>query len=176
MEALYYQMINDILIIEIAGLVTEVALGRLKIKFWVLYRKCESNKNILKLYTLACVVLYNLCIEHGDLVPRKFHLTLDHASNRSLSQGEVMDVLALGSTNQKNFEVNKKSQALKIWKALTAKMWKEKKDYLWIQIQHSLMFFHFRTEIHDAYYYITVNVTILYYSNTCVQYLDVQRK
>ena len=33
MEALYYQMINDILIIEIAGLVTEVALGRLKIKF-----------------------------------------------------------------------------------------------------------------------------------------------
>ena len=41
-----------------------------------------------------------------------------------------MDVLALGSTNQKNFEVNKKSQALKIWKALTAKMWKEKKDYL----------------------------------------------
>ena len=41
-----------------------------------------------------------------------------------------MYVLALGSTNQKKFEVNRKSQALKILKALTAKMWKEKKDSL----------------------------------------------
>ena len=38
------------------------------------------------------------------------------------------------------------------------------------------MFFHFQTEIHDVYYYITVNVTILYYYYTCVQYLDVQTK
>ena len=45
-----------------------------------------------------------------------------------------MDVLALGNTNQKNFEVNKKSEALTVQKALTAKMWKEKKDPLWIQI------------------------------------------
>ena len=37
-------------------------------------------------------------------------------------------------------------------------------------------FFHFRTEIHDLYYYTTVNVTILCYSYTCVQYLDVQTK
>ena len=72
-----------------------------------------------------------------------------------------MDVMALGSTNQKNFERNKKSQELKIRKALTTKMWKEEKDSLWIQIQHSLMFLHFRTEMHDVYYYITVNVTIL---------------
>ena len=41
-----------------------------------------------------------------------------------------MDVLALGSTKQKNFEVKKKFQALKVRKALTAKTWKEKKDYL----------------------------------------------
>ena len=87
-----------------------------------------------------------------------------------------MDVLGLGSTNQKNFERYKDSQALKVRKTLTAKMWKEKKDSLWIQIQHSVMFFHFQTEIHDVYYYITVNVTILYYYYTCVQYLDVQTK
>ena len=41
-----------------------------------------------------------------------------------------MDVLALGSTNQKNFEKNKKSQELKIRKVLTTKMWKEEKDSL----------------------------------------------
>ena len=38
------------------------------------------------------------------------------------------------------------------------------------------MLFHFPTEIHDVYYYIAVNVTILYYSYTCVQHLDVQIK
>ena len=54
-----------------------------------------------------------------------------------------MDVLALGSMNQKNFEVNKKSQALKVRKTLIAKIWKDKKDSLWIQIQHSLIFFTF---------------------------------
>ena len=89
-----------------ARLVTEKALGRLKIRCGALFRKCESNKETAKLYGLACVVLHNLCIERGDLVPRKFDLTLDHASNRLLSPGEVMHVLALGSMNQKNFKVN----------------------------------------------------------------------
>ena len=95
-----------------ATLVTEGALERLKIKFRALFRKCNSNKETLKLYVLACVVLHNFCIELGDLVPRKFDLNSDHASNRRLSPGEGMDILVLGSTNQKNFEVNKKSQKL----------------------------------------------------------------
>ena len=63
-----------------ARLVTEGALGRLKIKFGVLFRKYESNKETLRLYGLACILLHNLCIERGNLVPRKFDLTSDHAS------------------------------------------------------------------------------------------------
>ena len=84
-----------------ARLVTEGAFGRLKMRFRVLFRKCESNKETVKLYGLACVVLHNLCIERGDLVPRKFDLTSDHASNKRLSPEEVRDALALRSTNQK---------------------------------------------------------------------------
>ena len=76
---------------------------------------------------MACVVvLHNLCIDRGDLVPRKFDLTSDHASNKRLSPDEVRYALALQSTNQKNFEINEKPQALKVRKALTAKIWKEK--------------------------------------------------
>ena len=71
-------------------------------------------------------MLHNLCIDRGDLVPRKFDLTSDHASNKRLSPDEVRYALALQSTNQKNFEINEKPQALKVRKALTAKMWKEK--------------------------------------------------
>ena len=52
-----------------ARLVTEGAFGRLKCRFRVLHRKCESNKETVKLMGLACVVLHNICIETKDLVP-----------------------------------------------------------------------------------------------------------
>ena len=82
----------------------------------------------MKLYELACVVLHNICIERGDLVPRKFDLTLDHASNKPLSADKVRNVLVLRNTNQKEFEINKKSKAEEVRKVLTAEMWKEKED------------------------------------------------
>ena len=78
-----------------ARLVTEGAFGRLKSRFRVLFRKCESHKEIVKMYGLACFVLHNLYIELGDLVPRKFDISLDHASNKRLSPEEVRDILAL---------------------------------------------------------------------------------
>ena len=81
---------------------TEEAFGRLKIRFRVLFRKCESNKKTVKLYSLVCVVLHNLCIERGDLVLRKFDLNSDHSSDKRVSPKEVRDALALQSMNQKN--------------------------------------------------------------------------
>ena len=68
------------------------------------FSKCESNRETAKLYSLSCVVLHNICIERGDLVARNFDLTLDHKSNKRLSQEEVRDALALRSTNQKNLK------------------------------------------------------------------------
>ena len=82
--------------------------------FRVLFHKCESNKETVQLYGLACVVVHNLCIERSDLVPRKFDLTSDQTSNKSLSPEEARDALALRNMNQKFFEVNRKSQALKV--------------------------------------------------------------
>ena len=111
-----------------ARLVTEGAFGRLKSRFRVLFRKYESNKEKVKLYLLSSVVLHNLCIELGDLVPRKFDLTLDHAANKRLSPEEVRNVLALRNTKQKNFEINKKSASVAVRNALTKTLWKENKD------------------------------------------------
>ena len=109
-----------------ARLVTEGAFGRLKSRFRVLFRKCESNKETVKLFGLACVVLHNLCIERGDLVPRKFDLTLDHATNKRLTPEEVRDILALRNTRQKNFEGTKRAQSIRVRNALTSSMWEEK--------------------------------------------------
>ena len=56
-------------------------------------------------------MLHILCIESGDLVPRRFYLTSDPVSNKRLSPEEVRATLALQSMNKKNFEINKKPQA-----------------------------------------------------------------
>ena len=56
-------------------------------------------------------MLHILCIEGGDLVPRRIYLTSDPASNKRLSPEEVRATLALQSMNKKNFEINKKPQA-----------------------------------------------------------------
>ena len=87
--------------------------------FRVFFLECKNNKKTVKLCGLACVVvLHNLCIDRGDLVPRKFDLTSDHASNKRLSPDEVRDALALQSTNQENFEINKKTSSIKSSKSI----------------------------------------------------------
>ena len=58
-------------------MVTEGAFGRFKTKLRVLHKKCGSDKETLKFMPLACVVLYNICIEIGNLVPRISDLTYD---------------------------------------------------------------------------------------------------
>ena len=111
-----------------ARLVTEGAFGKLKSRFRILFRKCESDKETVKLFGLSCVVLHNLCIELGDLVPRNFDLTLDHASNKRLSPEEVRDVLALTNSRQKHFEIQRKSAAVTVRNALTESFWEENND------------------------------------------------
>ena len=67
----------------------------------------------------------------GGLIPRKFDLTSNPASKKRLSPEEVRNILALRSTNpNRKIEVNRKSQALKVRKPLTAKS-REKKKILY---------------------------------------------
>lgn len=67
----------------------------------------------------------------GGLIPRKFDLTLNLASKKRLSPEKMRDILAFRSTNpNRKIEVNRKSQALKVRKPLTAKR-REKKKILY---------------------------------------------
>ena len=85
-------------------LVTEGTFEKLKRRFQILYRKCESNKETVKIMGLACVILHNICIDKGDLVPRKFDLAYDIASNKRRESNELRDLLDLTDSNVKNFE------------------------------------------------------------------------
>ena len=67
-------MINDILIVDIVeqNLVIEGASGRLKSsRFRILFRKCECNKETVKLFGMTCVMYYILCNERRWFNPQK---------------------------------------------------------------------------------------------------------
>ena len=59
-----------------ARMVTEGAFGKLKGRWRILSKKCESHKGTVKKMGLACVVLHNICIDRGDIIPRNIDLPL----------------------------------------------------------------------------------------------------
>ena len=46
-----------------ARMTTEGAYGKIKGRWRILNRKCESRPDNVKILTLACIVLHNLCID-----------------------------------------------------------------------------------------------------------------
>lgn len=64
---------------------TEGAYGQLKDRWRVLLRKCESRLEEVRLASLACIVLHNVCLDRGDTISKKLDLTRDP------STGELRD-------------------------------------------------------------------------------------
>ena len=73
-------------------IVSECAFGHLKGRFRILLRKCESSKDTVKIVGLACVLLHNICITKGDLIPRYCDLTLNEHGESRTSE-ELRDLL-----------------------------------------------------------------------------------
>ena len=65
-----------------ARMITKGAFGKLKGRFRVLFHKCESKKETVKIMGLASVVLHNLSIDKEDIIPRKFDLSYGHVTNK----------------------------------------------------------------------------------------------
>ena len=73
-----------------ARMVVESAYGMLKSRWRVLHRRCDSNNETMKVKTLACIVLHNLCIDHGENMSRNLDLT---ANPKNPSQKRPRDVI-----------------------------------------------------------------------------------
>ena len=84
-----------------SSMVTVGAFGKLKERFRILHRKYESNKETVKVMGLTRVILHSICIDKGDLVPRKFDLTYDMALNKPMESTELRDLLDLTDSNVK---------------------------------------------------------------------------
>lgn len=63
-------------------MVSEVAFGQLKSRLRVFHKKCESDKESIKVMVLPYVVLHNMSIDRGDLVSRVLHLSYHSKANK----------------------------------------------------------------------------------------------
>ena len=78
-----------------ARMVTEGAYGQLKGRCRVLLRKSESNKENVRTVTLACMVLHNICIDHGDSISRKLDLTVDPSTQEKKDREQIRKLLLM---------------------------------------------------------------------------------
>ncbi len=101
-----------------ARMVTEGAYGQLKGCWRILHRKCESSAKEVKIITLACVILHNICLSQNDQLPRYWDITTDLKTN-----GEIREMLDM--TKAKKVKDSEK-ETIKIRNALADRFWKEK--------------------------------------------------
>ena len=83
-----------------ARTVAEGAYGKLKGRWRVLYRKCESREENVKTIVLACIVLHNICIDRGDSAPRQWDLSRDPVSNKRRPRDGVRHCRRIPDTNR----------------------------------------------------------------------------
>ena len=102
-------------------MVTEGAYGQLKGRWRVLLRKSESSQDNVRITTLACMVLHNICIAR-DAIIKKLDLSLD-ANGRKRNREEIRKLLQMRNCSRiRDVSV----EANKVRNALCEKLWLEK--------------------------------------------------
>ena len=109
-----------------ARMTTEGAYGKLKGRWRILNRKCESRPDNVKILTLACIVLHTLCIDHRDTALRQWDLSKDPVSNKRRPREEVRELLMMRNC-QRVSDTN--HQAFRVREALKRKFWLEKQGH-----------------------------------------------
>ena len=100
------------------------AYGQLKGRWRFLLRKSEGNLHEMKVATLTCMVLHNVCLDNGDTIPSKLNLTIDPITSQKRDRATIRDILLMkSSSNIVDLHTN---QANKVREAITKKLWKER--------------------------------------------------
>ena len=89
----------------------------------MLLRKIESNKDLVRTVTLACMVLHNICIERGDSISRKLDLSVDPTTQEKRDREEIRKLLQM--TDRRSSK-DTSDEAVKVRDVLCEKLWVEK--------------------------------------------------
>lgn len=93
-------------------------------KVAVMQRKCESSRDAVRLATLTCIVLHNVCIDQGDSISKKLDLTLDQVTQERRNRVDIRDLLQMRDCLiVKN---TSDASAQKIENALTDNLWQDR--------------------------------------------------
>ena len=106
-----------------ARMTTGCAYGKLKGRWRVLLRKCESPPEKVCTVTLTCIVLHNICIKREDTLSNQLDLTIDPETNERRPREVIREIL-----NMRNCQKvpDNSRQAARIRDALTQMLWQEK--------------------------------------------------
>ena len=110
-----------------ARMVTEECYGQLKGRWRILLRKCEGSKEEVRVATLACMVLHNVCIDRGDTISKKLNLTVDPVTNQRRDRQQICELLQMTSCEKIR---DSSHQANVIRDTLAAKLFLEKQTGL----------------------------------------------
>ena len=110
-----------------ARMVTEECYGQLKGRWRILLRKCEGSKEEVRVATLACMVLHNVCIDRGDTISKKLNLTVDPVTNQRRDRQQICELLQMTSCEKIR---DSSHQANVIRDALATKLFLEKQTGL----------------------------------------------
>ena len=110
-----------------ARMVTEECYGQLKGRWRILLRKCEGSKEEVRVATLACMLLHNVCIDRGDAISKKLNLTVDPVTNQRRDRQQICEILQMTSCEKIR---DSSHQANVIRDALAAKLFLEKQTGL----------------------------------------------
>eukprot|EP00112_Aurelia_sp_Birch-Aquarium-sp1_P012779 Seg2692.1 transcript_id=Seg2692.1/GoldUCD/mRNA.D3Y31 product="hypothetical protein" protein_id=Seg2692.1/GoldUCD/D3Y31 len=104
-------------------MVTEGAYGQLKGRWRVLLRKCECSENTVKIMSLACVVLHNICIDLEDRAPISWDLRFDASTQQKRPREVVRELLNMRNCRRMR---DTSAEAKSVRECLKSKFWSEK--------------------------------------------------
>ena len=78
-----------------ARMIVEGAYGQLKGRWRLLLNKTEGNLLQTRTATLACMVLYNICLDMGDTLPSKLDLAIDPTTQQKRDRNAIHDILLM---------------------------------------------------------------------------------
>lgn len=105
-----------------ARMVVECAYGMLKSRWRVLHRRCDSNNETMKVKSLACIVLHNICIDLGENISNNQDLKVNPATQHRRPQEAIRELLHMTCSRPIRSST---SSAVKIRDCLAKKFWKE---------------------------------------------------
>lgn len=112
--------------LSLARMVTEAAYGQLKGRWRILLRKCECSQDTVKIMSLACVVLHNICIDMEDKAPISWDLTYDANTQQKQPRELVRELLNMRDCKRMR---DTSAEATAVRECLKSKFWSENQGH-----------------------------------------------